>query len=45
MEDQKEMTSEIARGSKTKQAYELIKQKILILQFAPGQPLREVELS
>ncbi len=45
MEDQKEMTSEIARGSKTKQAYELIKQKILMLEFAPGQPLREVELS
>ena len=36
---------EVSCGSKTKQAYELIKQKILMLEFAPGQPLRELELS
>lgn len=36
---------EVSSGSKTKQAYELIKQKILMLEFAPGQPLRELELS
>lgn len=42
MEDREEMTM---CGSKTKQAYELIKQKILMLEYAPGQPLREMELS
>lgn len=31
--------------SKTQEAYELIKQKILMLDFQPGQPLREIELS
>ena len=36
---------EVSCGSKTQQAYELIKQKILMLEFAPGQPLRELELS
>lgn len=46
MEKLEGMTSaEAAHGSKTKQAYEIIKQKILMLDFAPGQPLREVELS
>lgn len=45
MEDQKEMTSEVVRSSKTEQAYQLIKKKILLLEFVPGQPLQELELS
>ena len=45
MDEREEMTVEVMYGSKTKQAYELIKQKILMLEYAPGQPLRELELS
>ena len=45
MDEREEMTAEVMYGSKTKQAYELIKQKILMLEYAPGQPLRELELS
>lgn len=45
MDEREEMTVEVMHGSKTKQAYELIKQKILMLEYAPGQPLRELELS
>ena len=42
MDEREEMTVEVMYGSKTKQAYELIKQKILMLEYAPGQPLREL---
>ena len=38
MDEREEMTVEVMYGSKTKQAYELIKQKILMLEYAPGQP-------